>query len=408
MPSLTKRFADRIAPNSFGKEITHWDSKLTGFGLRVQPGGSASWVAMYRTREGRLRKLTIGKVGTLTPDEARKQARQKLAEAANGLDPASEKTAARRGMTVAELCDWYVKEAEGRVKASTLVMDRSRIKCHVKPLIGARPVASLTSDDIARMQAEIVAGKTAKGRKGRGGVTSGGRGAAARTVGMLGTILEFGRRRKILKENPARLVEKLPGGKQRRFLSLDEIAALGKAMRIAESKGESTTALSAVRLLLLTGLRRMEALALPWAWVDTKSQCIHFGDTKSGPQFRAIGKVTAMFLESLRPETDSAAEEQLQSWVFPADRGEGYYVGLPRVLDRICRKAKLKGVTIHVLRHSFAATAAGMGYSELTIAGLLGHSVSSVTARYAHVPDAALLAAADKIAERIAQTLDGS
>jgi hypothetical protein len=48
-----------------------------------------------------------------------------------------------------------------------------------------------------------------------------------------------------------------------------------------------------------------------------------------------------------------------------------------------------------------------MGYSELTIAGLLGHSVSGVTARYAHVPDAALLAAADKIAERIAQTLDG-
>jgi hypothetical protein len=48
-----------------------------------------------------------------------------------------------------------------------------------------------------------------------------------------------------------------------------------------------------------------------------------------------------------------------------------------------------------------------MGYSELTIAGLLGHSVSGVTARYAHVPDAALLAAADKIAERLAQTLDG-
>jgi hypothetical protein len=48
-----------------------------------------------------------------------------------------------------------------------------------------------------------------------------------------------------------------------------------------------------------------------------------------------------------------------------------------------------------------------MGFSELTIAGLLGHSVPGVTARYAHVPDAALVAAADRVAARIASALDG-
>jgi site-specific recombinase XerD len=76
-------------------------------------------------------------------------------------------------------------------------------------------------------------------------------------------------------------------------------------------------------------------------------------------------------------------------------------------LERICAKAGLEGVTVHVLRHSFAATAAEMGFSELTIAGLLGHSVPGVTARYAHVPDAALVAAADRVAARIASALDG-
>ena len=69
--------------------------------------------------------------------------------------------------------------------------------------------------------------------------------------------------------------------------------------------------------------------------------------------------------------------------------------------------AELEDVTVHVLRHSFAATAAEMGFSELTIAGLLGHSVPGVTARYAHVPDAALVAAADRVATRIASALDG-
>jgi integrase len=64
-------------------------------------------------------------------------------------------------------------------------------------------------------------------------------------------------------------------------------------------------------------------------------------------------------------------------------------------------------VTIHTLRHSFAAAAAELGFSELTIAGLLGHSVPGVTARYAHVPDSALVAAADRVSARIAGALEG-
>jgi integrase len=87
--------------------------------------------------------------------------------------------------------------------------------------------------------------------------------------------------------------------------------------------------------------------------------------------------------------------------------GDGHLVGLPKVLERMCAKAELAGVTVHVLRHTFAATAAEMGFSELTIAGLLGHAVPGVTARYAHIPDSALVAAADRISTRMAAALDG-
>ena len=80
---------------------------------------------------------------------------------------------------------------------------------------------------------------------------------------------------------------------------------------------------------------------------------------------------------------------------------------MPRVLARVCARAGLKDVTVHTLRHSFAATAAELGFSELTIAGLLGHTVPGVTARYAHVPDSALIAAADRVSERIAAALNG-
>jgi integrase len=402
MPRLTKRFVDSLRPDPNGKDRTYWDESLRGFGLRVRPSGAGSWVIMYRTHEGRQRKLTLGRVGALTPDEARKEARQKLAEADKGGDPAGEKSAARKAMTVGALCDWYLEEAKGWVKPSTLDMDKSRVKCHVKPLIGNRAVTRITVTDLERMQADIAAGKTAKMKKriGRGANTRGGRGVGARTLSMVGTILEFARRNGIIENNPARLAKKYPGQKRTRFFSFDEFAAFGAAMREAELAGDNSTGIAALKLLALTGCRRGEILSLPWEWFDAPNSCIRFGDTKTGAQIRPIGKSAAEYLQSL-------SRHENQKWVFPASTGEGYFVGIPRVFMRLCARANIEGATIHTLRHSFASAAAGLGYSELTIAGLLGHSLSGVTARYAHMPDKALLAAADIISMRILDALNG-
>jgi integrase len=404
MPKLTKRVVDSLEPDPKGGDVFVWDAgdrALKGFGVRMKPSGSAAFILQYRTREGRTRRLAFGKVGALTPEQARTIARDKLADVARGADPSAERRRLRGAITVAELCDLYLEEAKGRVKASTLAMDRSRIQTHVKPLIGHHAVSGLTPEDIERFQIEISAGKSAKSRgEGRGGSARGGRGVAARTVGMLGTILETARRHGVIRENPARGVRRFPGGRQRRFMSLDEITALGAACKQAAEAGEGPTALAVIRFLLLTGLRRMEALALPRTCVDMKAHCIRFDDTKTGPQIRPIGYDAVKLVRELPGQDDCP-------WVFPAGRGEGHLVGLPKALDRVCKRAGIKGITPHVLRHSFAATAAGMGYSELTIAGLLGHSVPGITARYAHVPDAALLAAADKVSARIAAALDG-
>jgi len=406
MPKLTKRVVDAIRPDPAGKDVFVWDAgdgALKGFGIRMKPSGAASYLVQYRNKEGRTRRLVVGKVSTLTPDEARTLAGEALKAAAKGADPSADRHAIRTAITIAELCDLYLADAAGRIKASTLAMDKSRIERHVKPLIGRLTVRSVTAVDIERMKADIMAGKTAKPRKeeGRGGMTTGGPGVAARTVGMLGTILEYARQPlKLIKENPARGVKKPADGKQRRFLTIGEIGTLGEKMREAEAVGENATALAAIRLLLLTGLRRMEALALPRAWIDARTRCIRFEDTKSGAQLRPIGADAVRLLEAV-PQREG------MPWVFPADRGDGHFIGLPKVLERMCDKAKLQGVTVHVLRHTFAATAAEMGFSELTIAGLLGHSVPGVTARYAHMPDTALVAAADRVAARVAAALDG-
>jgi integrase len=405
VPKITKRVVDALRPHQHGKDVFVWDAgdgALKGFGVRVKPSGAASYFVQYRNKEGRTRRLVIGKVGTLTPNEARTLAGDALKAAAKGGDPSADRHALRGATTVYELCDLYLADAKSRIKPSTLVLDKSRIETHVKPLIGRFTVRSLTAADIERMKTDIITGKTAKRRKkkGRGGVPKGGPSAAARTLGMTATILEYAKSLKLIKDNPAREVRKPPDRKQRRYLTLEEIATLGKQIREAEAAGEHASALAAIRLLLLTGLRRTEALALPRKWIDGRARCIRFEDTKSGPQLRPIGAAAVKLIEAQPVRDDSP-------WLFPALRGDGHLVGLPKVLKRLCATAELKSVTLHVLRHSFSAAAAGLGFSELTIAGLLGHSVPGVTARYAHVPDSALVAAADRVSAYIASALDG-
>ncbi len=407
MPKITKRFVDSLKPDPT-REVQAMDSDLAGFGVRVMPTGVASYFVRYRTADGSARRLVLGKVGTLTPDEARRLAGERLGTVAKGADPSGERHIKREAMTIAEVCDWYLLAAGRgdivgrrgeRIKASTLDMDRSRINTHVRPLIGTKRADSLTDTDIARLQRDIAAGKTAKERQGRGGATTGGSGVAARTVRMLGAILEHAKRAKLVKTNPAHGVRQLAEGTSDRRLSEEEITALGETMRAAEARGESPVALSAVRFLLLTGFRRMEALSLRWEAVDTKGRCIALADTKSGGQVRAVGAAALAVLDTLKREAGTP-------WVFPASRGEGHFVGLPKALDRLYAVAGIEGATVHTLRHTLASVAADEGFSEMTVAALLGHARRGVTQRYAKVDRAAVLAA-DAVSAKIAGLLDG-
>ena len=98
-------------------------------------------------------------------------------------------------------------------------------------------------------------------------------------------------------------------------------------------------------------------------------------------------------------------EHSPSNYVFPADFGNGAFVGLPRVLARVLKYAEIEGVSLHTLRHTFASMAAEMGFTELTIAGLLGHASRGITQRYVHI-DEALVLAADKVSVRIQQVLN--
>jgi len=407
MGKITKRTVDTLHPDK-DRDVFTWDSELRGFGIRVKPSGVKTFFIQYRNVEGRTRRLALGQYMTLTPESARELAREKLARVAKGEDPSAERQAVRAGLSVSEVCDWYLEEAAaGRIlgrsrrpiKASTLKMDRSRIEIHIKPLFGARLVSGLTLRDIEGMQADIASGKSARGRKaGRGGKSTGGSGVASRTVGTLRGLLGHAARLNVIGKNPADGVRQLAVEHRQRRLSDDELRHLGHVMRDLAAEGEHPTGLAAIRTMLLSGFRRMEALGLERMWVSRSDHCARFPDTKSGPQIRVLGATAISFIES-------APEREGSPFVFPADWGDGHFIGIVRVLDRVSAKANLKDVTPHVLRHTFASVAGDLGFSEITIAGLLGHSARSVTLSYVHL-DTALVVAADHVSARIAELID--
>lgn len=418
MPKLTKRAVEAVKATSSDQVL--WDDDLAGFGLRVKPTGVKSFIIQYRNAQGVSRRLTIGQYGPVTPEQARALAMGHLGRVAKDktdkdkpsiakADPAEEKRRTTSGATVADLCDDYLKANEGLIKASTLKMDRSRITCHVKPLLGTRRVTSLTRRDIEQFQADVARGKTAKkppkNRKGRGGIASGGATVASRTVGMLGTILQRAVDAGTIVANPVRGVKRPKDKVRRPPFSFELVTQFGTALRAAAAEGENPTGLNALRALLLTGCRREEILGVPKDAIDFEDHCVRFEDTKGGWQMRALGEAA---LAHFRPLTGKGKNP----YVFPTDVATDaddpkHFVGLPDVLERIRKRAGITKLTIHGLRHWFSSAAAALGYSEIIIAALIGHKLKGVTHRYATAPDAVLVTAADRISKRLADALDG-
>jgi integrase len=389
---------------------TVWDKKVAGFGARRQKGAAVAYVLFYRTKDGRQRWHTIGRHGApWTPDTAREEALRVLADVTKGADPAAAKAEARKAATVAELCDDYLEAAEaGRVltrrkaakKPSTIYTDKGRIERHIKPLLGRLKVSAVTRADVERFQDAVTEGETkARIKTGKHGLArvTGGRGTATRTMGLLGAIFAFAVRRGLRADNPVRGVERHADGQRNRRLSEAESAALGAALR-AMPDTAWPIAVAATRFLALTGWRRGEMLALKWSEIDLVSRTARLADTKTGASMRPLPRAACDALREL---------PRLGELVFPASKGADRPMrGFPKVWLRVAAKAGLPSdVTPHVLRHSFASIAADLGFSELTIAALIGHKKASVTSKYAHHADAVLLQAADAVADRIEELL---
>jgi integrase len=403
LANLTKRFVDAIETPA--RDAFHWDDELPGFGLRAFKSGKRSYLVQYRAA-GRTRRYTIGLHGVWTPETARREAKILLGRIAHGENPSEEKRLDAKSITLKELCDRYLEDADNGLilgkgrrpkKASTIDIDRSRIRRHIIPLLGARRVKELASTDIVKFIRDVTSGKTklniktkARGRA----IVRGGAGTAARAVGLLGGILSYARENGVIEKNAVHGVRKPADAVRKRRLSEQEYRVLGEILAKAEADEQLHEAVCICRLIALSGCRRGEIIFLKWPECDTDGSCLRLADSKEGASIRPIGLSVVNLLEDLRV-SDS------DGYVIAGSVDGGALVGFPKILKRMLKETPLAGVTAHVLRHSFASLADDLGFTEATVAALIGHSRGTTTSKYIHSVDTSLIMAADAVAGHI-------
>lgn len=423
---LNAKSIDRLEPTDKRRII--WDSELRAFGISVGTTGRKTFVVRYLAEGGGRgapqRQKTLGTYPTLTAKDARNMARDVLADVRRGADPAGDLAAKRAELTVAKAIDFY--EQEGcfvqrgirigePMKPDTKKFTLARLRHHVVPLLGKMRVTEIDEGDIETFVRDVSLGKTARNKlvvdpetgKRKRIIVKGGPGAARKVARDLSAVFSFLKRHKRktnVTHNPVEDASvRKTDNKRERFLSIEEVQRIGEALDDLESEGVNPKAINITRGWALTGCRRNEIAGIKKDELkELERGLIIFEDSKTGRSVRPIGGAAVALFEAL---LEQAAESE-SPFIFPAERGDGFYGGTKRVWPEIVKRAKLPGVTPHTLRHTLGGFGGSTGEALLMIGSLLGHSNARSTSIYAHVAYDPARQAADRVTGPIAAALE--
>ena len=320
----------------------------------------------------------------MTPAEARARAAEIVSGARAGKNPAAQNGADAKALTMRELGRRFLDECvPAHCKASTAAEYRRSVELFVDPRIGRRPVPDIQRSDIAALHHDMRATPY----------------QANRTLGVLSKMFNLAELWGLRPDgsNLCRHVKRFREEKRERFLSDAEYRRLGEMLKEIERDGSETpSAIAAVRLLMLTGCRLSEIQKLRWEHVALDAGELRLPDTKTGAKVVHLGDPAIEVLRGLRRPDDNP-------WVIAGRKPGSHLTDLQHPWRRIRARAGLEDVRLHDLRHSFACGGLLVGEGLPMIGKLLGHTQVQTTARYAHLANDPLKAAANRIASRIAE-----
>ena len=374
--TISKRTVDGLSVAE--KDAVFWDRELPGFGVRVYPSGAKVYVVQCRA-EGRSRRITLGRHGVISADQARRKAALAIARIKGGEAP---EPAPAGKATVAALGERYLKEYVAvHCKPSSAKLYRRALDKFILPAYGNLAVEAVEREHVSELHYRLRDIPYQANR-------------VLEIESKLFNLAElWGLRRE--GGNPCRFVRKYRERKRERFLSDEEFRRLGEVLNEMETKGAvSAYAATAIRLLMLTGCRRNETVTLRWEGVDLEADELRLPDGKTGARPVPLSPAAAEVLSRLPRRTDNP-------WVIPGSKPGAHLANLQPPWERVRKRAGLDDVRIHDLRHSFASRALALGESLPMIGKLLGHTQVQTTARYAHLARDSVKASASRIASSI-------
>lgn len=374
---ITKRAIDGLKLPDTDTFI--WDDEIKGFGLRMSPRGKMTFIVQYRN-DGRTQRIRIGHVGKITVHKARKDAQILLGDIAEGKSPAKKARHLRQSPTLADVSKRFIEEhVKLKLKPSTQSDYQHNIRKYILPNLGTRKVAEITYKNIHALHLKMKDIPT----------------QANRTVSLLSKIFSMCERWELREgaSNPCTQIERYKEKRRVRYLDKSELLILWETLESDQiSHSISGYAISAFKLLILTGCRLCEIRTLKWSYI--RGTHVEFPDTKTGYK-RVPLNVDAMHVLQCLPRLPD------NEYVICGDVAGQPVINLQKSWRRIRKVAGLDDVRIHDLRHTFASHAVMDGTPLAIVSKLLGHSQISTTMRYAHLADTELLEASNAISSAL-------
>ena len=380
MAKLTTKFVTKVQSDNIK---VFWDDQLKGFGLCVHPSGKKTFLLKYRIGRGRravTKKHSLGSVPVVSVEAARLKAKNFLFVASQGIDPIKKD---QESLTIKELCEQYIdRHAVLHKKKSSLVRDENLIKGVVIPVFGKIRVADLNRSHLikyhhSKKDTPIMAN---------------------RFLALISTMMNLAEKWEYRPQNtnPCKYVDRYKEKKRQVYLSMDQLERVGQAMRQLKNT-ESFYALSALKMLLVTGCRTSEILNLKREYVDIANNCIHLPDSKTGARTIHLSPVAFDILNALPSE---------EGFVFHSPRENKRLTTLRCLWKKICGITDLKDYRLHDLRHTYASFAVSGGFSLPIIAKMLGHADIKTTERYAHLHQDPVNKAIDDVSLKIKKVME--
>ncbi len=385
---LTKRVIEALEPR--GQAYVLWDTEIRGFGVRVLPSGTMTFFLKY-VLHGRQAWANLGRFREVTVDQARKLADTHRGSIAQGEAPVPLQSTPKASPIVSDLIARFMEEHVEAKRAEGTQRGYRRIltQC-VEPVLGKMLVRDVTSAETSHLHNKMKA-------------TPRQANLALSILRKMFTCAELWNLRPPM-TNPCIGIERYPETKRERYLSLNELLALGEVLDDCQRDlTEPLSALLGIRLILLTGARHNEVMKLRWRQVDLDGMVLklasteHKSGTKTGGKLITLNEEAIKVLKAVQPVLGNP-------YVFPGKKVGGYFVGLQHVWERIRARVdaresaavkartknsqdtlSIKDVRIHDLRHTFASHAVINGADIKMVATLLGHVQLSSAHRYAHL-----------------------